>query len=278
MRRATVRGVELAYEVVGEAGPWVALMPGGRRSMAVVRSLAGRMAAAGYRVVIHDRRNCGASAVAIGGAGSEYESWADDLHALLSHLGALPAIVGGSSSGCRTALLFCLRHPGAARALLLWRVTGGEFAAKHLSYTYYTQYMEAAESGGMPAVAGTEHFAELIAADPANRDRLLGMAVEDFTAAMARWRTYFLDGAALPVIGATEADLARVAVPAIVVPGCDRIHPMETGRRAQRLLPDAELFEMFHVQQDVDMYPLEEWDAREGELAAAFLGFLERRL
>ena len=80
------------------------------------------------------------------------------------------------------------------------------------------------------------------------------------------------------MIGATEADLARVAVPAIVVPGCDRIHGIETGRRAQRLLPDAELFEMFHVQQDVDMYPLEEWDKREGELAGAFLSFLERRL
>ena len=67
-------------------------------------------------------------------------------------------------------------------------------------------------------------------------------------------------------------------VPAIVVPGCDRIHGIATGRRAQSLLPDAELFELFHVQQDVDMYPLEEWDRREGELAAAFLDFLERRL
>ena len=278
MRRATVRGVELAYEIVGEAGPWVALMPGGRRSMEVVRSLAGRMAAAGYRAVIHDRRNCGSSAIAIDGADSEYEQWADDLHALLSHIGALPAVVGGSSSGCRTALAFCLRHPEAVRALLLWRVTGGAFAAGRLAYNYYTQFIEAAEAGGMQAVAETEHFSELIAANPANRARLLAMQAADFAAAMARWRRYFLDGAELPVIGAGEAELARIRVPAIVVPGCDRIHGIETGRRAHALLPDAELFEMFHVQQDVDMYPLEEWDAREDELAAAFLGFLERRL
>ena len=278
MKRMTVRGVDLAYEIIGDRGPWVALMPGGRRSMEVVRPLALRMAEAGYRVVIHDRRNCGASAIAIDGTASEYEQWADDLHALLSSLGALPAIVGGSSSGCRTSLLFCLRHPEAVRALLLWRVTGGAFAAGHLARNYYTQFIEAAKAGGMEAVAGTEHFSDLIAANPANRARLLGMGVEDFTAAMARWRTYFLDGADLPVIGATEADLARVRVPAIVVPGCDRIHGIETGRRAQSLLPDAELFELFHVQQDVDMYPLEEWDRREGELAAAFLDFLERRL
>ena len=278
MPRMTVRGVDLNYEIVGGAGPWVALMPGGRRSMAAVRSLAGRMAGAGYRVVIHDRRNCGASALAIDGTNSEYEQWADDLHALLGELGALPAIIGGSSSGCRTSLLFCLRHPGAARALLLWRVTGGGYASERLAFNYYTQFIEAAREGGMAAVGETEHFAEVIEADPDNRERLLSMEVETFVRAMTRWRRYFLEGADLPVIGATDADLASIGVPAIVVPGCDLIHPMETGRRAQRLLPDAELFEMFHVQHDVEMYPLELWDAREDELAAAFLGFLERRL
>ena len=278
MPRMTVRGVDLNYDIVGGDGPWVALMPGGRRSMEVVRSLAGRMAEAGYRVVIHDRRNCGASALAIDGANSEYEQWADDLHALLNELGALPAIVGGSSSGCRTSLLFCLRHPGAARALLLWRVTGGGYASERLAFNYYTQFIEAAHEGGMDAVAETEHFAEVIDANPANRDRLMSMGVDAFVAAMTRWRRYFLEGADLPVIGATDEDLAAIGVPAIVVPGCDLIHPMETGRRAQRLLPDAELFEMFHVQHDVEMYPLELWDAREDELAAAFLGFLERRL
>ena len=278
MPRMTVRGVDLNYDIVGRDGPWVALMPGGRRSMEVVRSLAGRVAEAGYRVVIHDRRNCGASALAIDGANSEYEQWADDLHALLDALGALPAIVGGSSSGCRTSLLFCLRHPGAARALLLWRVTGGGYASERLAFNYYTQFIEAAREGGMDAVAETEHFAEVIDANPANRDRLMSMGVDEFVAAMTRWRRYFLEGADLPVIGATDEDLAAIGVPAIVVPGCDLIHPMETGRRAQRLLPDAELFEMFHVQHDVEMYPLELWDAREDELAAAFLGFLERRL
>lgn len=278
MPRMTVRGVDLNYEIVGDSGPWVALMPGGRRSMAAVRSLAGRMAEAGYRVVIHDRRNCGASALAIDGANSEYEQWADDLHALLGELGALPVILGGSSSGCRTSILFCLRHPDSVRAMLLWRVTGGAYASERLAFNYYTQFIEAARAGGMEAVAETEHFAEVIDANPANRGRLMAMEVEAFVDAMSRWRRYFLEGADLPVIGATDADLASIGVPVVVIPGCDWIHPMETGRRAQRLMPDAELFEMFHVQHDVEMYPLEIWDAREDELAAAFLGFLERRL
>ncbi len=278
MPRMTVRGVDLNYEIVGEDGPWVALMPGGRRSMEVVRSLAGRMAKAGYRAVIHDRRNCGASALAIDGANSEYEQWADDLHALLDALGALPVIIGGSSSGCRTSILFYLRHPEAVRAMLLWRVTGGAYAAERLAFNYYTRFVEAAHEGGMEAVAETEHFADSIQANPANRDRLMAMGVDEFVRAMTRWRRYFLEGADLPVIGATDEDLASIGVPAIVVPGCDLIHGIETGRRAQRLMPDAELFEMFTEQLDIEMYPLELWDAREDELAAAFLGFLDRRL
>jgi pimeloyl-ACP methyl ester carboxylesterase len=110
-----VRGAHLRYEVVGERGSWVALMPGGRRPLDAVRSLGQRIAAAGYRVLLHDRRNCGASDVIIEGAASESEIWADDLHALLQKLGASPAYVGGSSSGCRTALIHARRHPRDVR-------------------------------------------------------------------------------------------------------------------------------------------------------------------
>ena len=162
--------------------------------------------------------------------------------------------------------------------MLLWRVTGGAYAAGRLAFNYYTQFIEAARAGGMAAVAATEHFAESIAAHKKNRETLAGMDAAAFIDAMSRWRTYFLDGADLPVIGATDEDLASIAVPAIVVPGCDMIHGIATGRRAQSLIPDSELFEMFTEQLDIEMYPLEEWDAREDELAAAFLGFLERRL
>ena len=125
-----IRGVNINYQVLGDTGAWVALSPGGRRDMSGIQTQAAALAALGYRVVIFDRRNCGASDVVIDGDESEYEIWADDVHELLSQLGALPAFVGGSSSGCRTSLLFALRHPSSVRGLLLWRVTGGRFAWK----------------------------------------------------------------------------------------------------------------------------------------------------
>src|SRR5713101_432040 len=95
---AKLRGANINYEVLGTHGPWLALSPGGRRALELVKSLAQRMADAGHRVLVHDRRNCGFSDIVIGGESSEYEIWADDLYAPLAELNALPAIVGGSSS------------------------------------------------------------------------------------------------------------------------------------------------------------------------------------
>lgn len=80
MATVELDGVHLAYQVVGDRGPWGALMPGGRRAMEGVRGLARHIAAAGHRVLIHGRRDCGASGVMIEGAASESEMWADDLH------------------------------------------------------------------------------------------------------------------------------------------------------------------------------------------------------
>jgi pimeloyl-ACP methyl ester carboxylesterase len=243
MAVADVRGVKIPYEVVGDAGPWVALSPGGRRAGSELANLAGLIADAGYRVLLHDRRNCGASDVSIGGDVSEYEVWADDLAALLRHLDAAPAFVGGASSGCRLSLLVAMRHPDVVRGLLLWRVTGGEYAAKRLAFNYYEQFIEMAQRGGMAAVCESEHFAELIAANPANRERLMAMAPEAFIAAMEEWKRYFLEGADLPVIGAREEDLVKLTMPACILPGHDQTHPEPVAHTLDRILPNSEMHE-----------------------------------
>src|SRR5260370_17072923 len=88
---AAVRGVDLNYEILGERGPWVALQPGGRRGLEVVKPLGEKLAEAGCRVLVYDRRNCGASGVSFDGGISENEIWAEDLRTPLSQLNALPA-------------------------------------------------------------------------------------------------------------------------------------------------------------------------------------------
>jgi pimeloyl-ACP methyl ester carboxylesterase len=272
----TVRGVEINYEVLGERGPWVALQPGGRRGLVGVKSLGQKLAEAGHRVVVYDRRNCGASGISFDGGNSENEAWAEDLHELLLRLDAAPAFIGGSSSGCRLALLAALRHPADVRGLLLWRVTGGAFAAQRLAQSYYTQFIEAAEQSGMEAVCRTEHFSELIASNPANRARLLSMGAERFIAVMNAWRRSFNEGAEYPVLGLSPAELRSMTIPACIIPGNDRTHLREAGQVAHRLMPNSEHHEVVTEDHpDLDV-ALEEWNAKEGLLAAIFIDFLRR--
>jgi pimeloyl-ACP methyl ester carboxylesterase len=276
MSTAKVRGVNINYKVLGNHGPWVALSPGGRRDISGIELQASRLAGEGHRVVIFDRRNCGASDVVIDGDASEYEIWADDIHELLSQLGALPAFAGGSSSGCRTALLFALRHPQSVRGLLLWRVTGGRFAAERLAEEYYGQYITAAKRGGMAAVCEMEHWKERIEAKPENRAALMNMTAERFIAVMSHWREYFLKGADLPVIGANEEDLRSIKVAACIVPGNDNTHGRQTGENLGRLLPKSEVHILFPKHYDEPLSPREEWDEKAGEMAALFSAFIKR--
>jgi pimeloyl-ACP methyl ester carboxylesterase len=262
--------------VLGAQGPWVALSPGGRRDISGIELLASEVAKLDHRVVIFDRRNCGASDVVIDGKESEYEIWADDIHELLGQLGALPAFVGGSSSGCRTALLFALRHPDAVRALLLWRVTGGRFACERLAEEYYGQFIEAAKKGGMAAVCEMEHWKERIQARPENRAALMNLSPARFIEVMSHWREYFLKGADLPVIGATEAELKSIKVPACIVPGNDNTHGRQTGENLGRLIQKSEVHVLFPKHYDEPLSPREEWDEKAGEMAALFASFMKR--
>jgi pimeloyl-ACP methyl ester carboxylesterase len=254
----------------------VALSPGGRRDISGIELLAGKVAGTGHRVVIFDRRNCGASEVVIDGQDSEYEIWADDVHELLRQLGALPVFMGGSSSGCRTSLLLALRHPGAVKGLLLWRVTGGRFACERLAEEYYGQFITAAKQGGMAKVCKMEHWKERIEARPQNKDALMKMNPERFITVMSHWREYFLKGADLPVIGASEEELKSIKVPACIIPGNDKTHGRQTGENLGRLLPKSEVHVLFPKQYDEPLSPREEWDEKAGEMAALFADFMKR--
>jgi pimeloyl-ACP methyl ester carboxylesterase len=272
----TVRGVDINYEILGERGPWVALQPGGRRALAGVKSLGEKIAEGGCRVLVYDRRNCGASGVSFEGGNSENEIWVEDLRTLLAQLDALPAYIGGSSSGCRLALLMALRHPGDVRGLLLWRVTGGSHAAQRLAENYYTQFIDAAQKGGMEAVCRTEHFGELIGRNPANRARLMALEPQRFIATMEAWRAAFNDGAQHPVIGLSPAELRSLTMPACIIPGNDLVHPRGPGQTAHRLMPNSEYHEVLTEDRtDLDV-ALEDWNAKEGLLAAIFIDFLRR--
>ena len=273
---ANIRGLNIVYEIIGDTGPFIALTTGGRRGHGEFIPLARKIAAGGYRVLLHDRRNTGASDILIEGAESEEEIWADDLYLLLRSLDALPAFIGGSSSGSRMSILFYLRHPEAVRALLLLRVTGGPFAAKRLPENYYATFIRSAQQGGMAAVCATEQYQERIAANPANRERLMNLDPAKYIAVMSHWHQLFLNGADLPVMGVNEHDLRSIAVPTLIIPGNDKVHASASARVAHDMIPGSTLHQLPISDQDVPLIPFDQWAPYEDEIAQGFCAFMAR--
>ena len=235
----TKAGYSLAYDLAG-SGPLVILTPGGREGRAGIRSLIDAMLAEKFTVLSWDRCNGGESEVYFGGAPlAEAEIWADDLADLVAHIGLGPAWIVGGSGGCRTSVAAVLRRPEAAKGMIVWSASGGEFASQFLGFQYHVPYIVAAHRGGMQAVADGPYWSDRTSANPANRDRLLAVDPQDFIATMKRWMSMFYHRADCTLIGATDAQLATIAMPTLVFEGNDDVHPKFVSDAMARLIPGA---------------------------------------
>ena len=105
-----IRGVNINWQVVGDAGPWVIMTTGGRRGHDEFVSLARKVAAHGYRVMLHDRRNTGASDIRIEGDESEEQIWTGDMYELMRNRAPCPL----SSAAHRPAHA----HPSSSRCVI----------------------------------------------------------------------------------------------------------------------------------------------------------------
>lgn len=120
--RGTVEGagVELAYEQHGDpGGSPVLLLHDLGRTGASLRPAAERLAAAGARVVVLDRRGYGGSGAPEPYDATTVEEQAEDAAAVLTALGLAPATVGGAGFGALAALDLLQRHPGLVRGAVL---------------------------------------------------------------------------------------------------------------------------------------------------------------
>ena len=271
-----IRDVNINFTVVGEKGPWVVLMTGGRRGFNEFVALAGKLASCQYRVLLHDRRNTGSSDILIEGSEGEEIIWADDLQHLMLSLGIKAAFVGGASSGARTAMIFYTRHPTLVNGLLLLRLTGGDFAANRLPENYYGQFIRAAQQGGMAAVCEMPAYQERIEANPRNKDYLIGMDCDHFIEVMSRWRNIFLEGARFPVMGFSEEDLRRIDTPTLIVPGNDLVHDSAIGRLAHRFIAQSVLYQLPVEDLQVPLVPFEDWAPYECEIVHAMRSLMNR--
>ena len=275
MAFASVRGVRIHYEVFGDKGPMFALTTGGRRGYDEFVPLAKKIAQEGFRVLLHDRRNTGASDLVIAGDDGEEEIWADDLVALIRQLGETKAVIGGASAGARLSVLVYMRHPEIVRGLILMRVTSGGFAAGRLPEQYYGQFIKAAREGGMAAVCANEQYQERIAANPQTRERLMAMDPAEYIRVMTHWLGVFTRGPHSPMMGVQESVLRGIKVPTLVIPGNDKTHNSAGGKVVQSLIPGSQLHLLPLEDLDVPLVAFTDWAPLEPEIAAACGRFMK---
>jgi len=271
-----IRGVNINWQLIGDRGPWLIMTTGGRRGHEEFVPLAQKIAGHGYRVVLHDRRNTGASDILIEGDEGEEVIWTADMYELLRQQDAFPVFLSGGSSGARTSILFYLRYPEVVRGLLLLRVTGGAFAAGRLPENYYGQFIRAAENGGMAAVCSMEQWKERMDANPRNREYLQQLSTRQFIDVLRRWKAIFDGGAHLPVMGVTNEELQSIKVPTVIIPGNDKVHSSASGLTAHDHIPGSELHRLPIDDQDVPLIPFPEWSAYEDEIAKVLVNFMQR--
>ena len=114
MPQRSVNGTTLHYEEQGTGTPLV-LVHGFPLDSRIWREQIAGLSDR-FRVVAPDLRGFGQSKSA---ERFTLESLADDLHALLAELGALPAVLGGLSMGGYVALAYAKKYPTDLRGLML---------------------------------------------------------------------------------------------------------------------------------------------------------------
>jgi pimeloyl-ACP methyl ester carboxylesterase len=114
MKRASIRGIEMAYDDVG-SGPAVVLLHGYPFNRSMWREQVEALGDA-YRVLTPDLRGLGETTVA---NEATIDEMAQDVASLLDQLGIERTVLGGLSMGGYVALSFYRRYPLRVRGLVL---------------------------------------------------------------------------------------------------------------------------------------------------------------
>jgi pimeloyl-ACP methyl ester carboxylesterase len=232
--------IELYYEETGRGFPlvWCHEFGGDFRSW----EPQARYFARRYRVVTWNYRGFPPSEVPKDPAAYSVEILVEDLRGLLHHLGITRAHVGGLSLGGGLALNFGIRHPEMAASLVIAGAGSGTVNREEFLRT-------AERNAALYEREGVEAKARGFADHPTRR----GFADKD-PRGFAEFMRHVLDhsgiGSALMTRGVMmkrktifelEAELKRIAVPALIVVG-DQDEPcLEPGLFMKRHMPHAGL-------------------------------------
>lgn len=217
MPEATINGFRMYYETHGSGQPLVMIHGGlgGGEGCAQMMEHHAAILSGQFQVISYDRRAAGRSETPADGY--SIPNYADDLHALLGHLGVSRAHILGSSAGGPIALQFALDHPEMTLSLLLINtmtyVQESERAVRQRELDEIVQVL--AEKGKEAAVeAGLDsRWPGLRESDPAQFDKLRAINIEQFDGVVQTIQSY------LDIQGSLESRLHEISMPSMIVHG-----------------------------------------------------------
>ncbi|HEU4360543.1 MAG TPA: alpha/beta hydrolase [Mycobacterium sp.] len=246
MASLEVNGGNVVYEILGNSGDLIALTPGGRFSKDVpgLRPLAEALVDGGYRVLLWDRPNCGASDVQFYGQ-SESHMRAETLAGLLTALDEGPCIIAGGSGGARDSILTTMLYPGLVTKLVVWNIVGGVYGTFVLGSYYVIPSILAVRGRGIEGLLSVPEWRERIEENPNNKQRLLGLDGDDFLKVMLRWLNAFVSKPGQTIPGVDDEMFDRITVPTLIIRGGanDWDHPKRTSLEVSCLIKGSELID-----------------------------------
>jgi pimeloyl-ACP methyl ester carboxylesterase len=246
-----VNGGIVVYEFIGpDDGEVVVVTPGGRfsKDFGGVHELAYALADGGKRVLLWDRPNCGRSDVQLYGR-SESHMRAETLGVMLQKLGIEQVISAGGSGGARDSIIFTLMFPDLVRKLAVWTIVGGTFSIMSLANVYVMNELRVVRSQGIEGVlemsGAAGGWADLVAANPRNRDRLLAVGSEEFERVMNRWLDAFIPKPNEAIPGVSDWEFEQIKVPTLIIRGGEKDydHPPRTSMEVHSLIKGSRLID-----------------------------------
>lgn len=246
MASLAVNGGNVVYDILGESGDLIVLTPGGRfgKDIPGLRPLAQALVDGGYRVLLWDRPNCGASDVQFYGQ-SESHMRAETLHGLLTALGEGPCILAGGSGGARDSMLTAMLYPELVSALVVWNIVGGVYGTFVLGSYYVVPSILAVRGRGIEGLLSVSGWRECIEANPNNKQRLLDLDRDEFLTVMLRWLNAFVSKPGQTIPGVDDEMFNRITVPTLIIRGGqdDWDHPKRTSLEVHCLIRGSQLID-----------------------------------
>jgi pimeloyl-ACP methyl ester carboxylesterase len=247
MARIDIDGIGIEYDLLGDpAGQPVVVTPGGRYSKDIpgLPQLGHLLAERGFRVLLWDRPNTGASDLHFAGS-SESAMQGEVLAKLIPALGLAPALLVGGSAGARISLFAARVAPEVVKGLLLCWISGGLISMMRLGSFYCCEPAEVAALKTMEEVAAMPIWSQQIAANPRNRDYMLNQDPQAFIAQMERWAHGYIPSPDTPVGGFAAEDFARLTMPVTILRGSPRdlYHPAWVCEQVHERLPNSQMID-----------------------------------